>query len=620
MVNFKKLFFLSFLFLFIFSADFSLDQISNGMSKEEIAALEEIMKMSPEELAAMEREIQNVLNDLPPEERDKILEEAARFEEQLISNIKDNSFLNQDLTNKKEIPKVSEQPIKNAEPVLKPVNLTLQKELDNLLERILDGFDHLILMVHSSPLLHHNLKLNSQWLKFTEHYHQLYSLINSIFNNKNLQDNLLQTEWETLRNELLVIDKTLQLIAKIEYEDGIDGISRKEVQEIEAILEGDLFRKNTENISWSLKRFIQKYSEETLKKATEQAEAIKKTGEYRFPTSNRSMTSTPKEQKNKSGLANNPNKGFSSSNPTSRMSQPTASSNKPVSPSSDKEKPKSGKKDTKDTTKDTNKDKKDTKSGKKETKDTTKDTKNKKDIKDIKDIKDDKDKDKDIRINQLEKKIAKIVENALDIIKRLESETDESETDDLEKVEIADLNPLRDDLFELQKRLAELIISTEFKDLAKDILKSLSKINTEKLLERFYKYKIDKILDIKSIDFVNDFNTRKKTPNLSADINKHLGLDKVTLLNKLESELVTPELATPDLVAEAKPDLDSKKIVIKDTRDTILTDIVDRLLTLALFMNDNDKDNIKNYKETKQNLINIRTGRINIPEPEHISS
>ena len=111
MVNFKKLFFLSFLFFFIFSADFSsadfssadfsLDQISNGMSKEEIAALEEIMKMSPEDLAAMEKEIQNVLNDLPPEERDEILKEAARFEEQLISNIKDNSFLNPDLTNKK---------------------------------------------------------------------------------------------------------------------------------------------------------------------------------------------------------------------------------------------------------------------------------------------------------------------------------------------------------------------------------------------------------------------------------------------------------------------------------------------------------------------------------------
>ena len=600
MVNFKKLFFLSFLFLFIFSADFSLDQISNGMSKEEIAALEEIMKMSPEELAAMEKEIQNVLNDLPPEERDKILEEAARFEEQLISNIKDNSFLNQDLTNKKEIPKSSEQPIKNAEPNLKPVNLTVQKELDNLLERILDGFDHLILMVHSSPLLHHNLKLNSQWLKFTEHYHQLYSLINSIFNNKNLQNNLLQTEWETLRNELLVIDKTLQLIAKIEYEDGIDGISRKEVQEIEAILEGDLFRKNTENISWSLKRFIQKYSEETLKKATEQAEAIKKTGEYRFPTSNRSMTSTPKEQKNKSGLANNPNKGFSSPNPISRMPQPAANSNKAVSPSLDKEKPKSGKKDTKDTNKDTNKDKKDTKDTTKDTKSGKKETtdRNKKDTKETK--------DKDIRISQLEKKIDKIVENALDIIKKLESKKDDSEQDDSEKVEIADLNPLRDDLFELQKRLAELIISTDFKGLAKDILKSLGKINTEKLLERFYKYKIDKILDIKSIDFVNDFNTRKKTANLSADIDKHLGLDKVTLLNKLESDLVTP-------------DLDSQKTVIKDTRDTILTDIVDRLLTLALFMNDNDKDNIKNYKETKQNLINIRTGRINIPEPEHIS-
>ena len=608
MVNFKKLFFLSFLFLFIFSADFSLDQISNGMSKEEIAALEEIMKMSPEELAAMEKEIQNVLNDLPPEERDKILEEAARFEEQLISNIKDNSFLNQDLTNKKEIPKSSEQPIKNAEPNLKPVNLTVQKELDNLLERILDGFDHLILMVHSSPLLHHNLKLNSQWLKFTEHYHQLYSLINSIFNNKNLQNNLLQTEWETLRNELLVIDKTLQLIAKIEYEDGIDGISRKEVQEIEAILEGDLFRKNTENISWSLKRFIQKYSEETLKKATEQAEAIKKTGEYRFPTSNRSITCTPKEQKNRNNLANNPNKGFSSPNPISRMPQPAANSNKAVSPSLDKEKPKSGKKDTKDTNKDTNKDKKDTKDTTKDTKSGKKETtdRNKKDTKETK--------DKDIRISQLEKKIDKIVENALDIIKKLESKKDDSEQDDSEKVEIADLNPLRDDLFELQKRLAELIISTEFKDLAKDILKSLGKINTEKLLERFYKYKIDKISDIKSIDFVNDFNTRKKTPNLSADIDKHLGLDKVTFLNKLESDLVNP-----DLVVEAKPDLDSKKIVIKDTRDTILTDIVDRLLTLALFMNDNDKDNIKNYKETKQNLINIRTGRINIPEPEHIS-
>ena len=160
MVNFKKLFFLSFLFLFIFSADFSLEQISNGMSKEEIAALEEIMQMSPEDLAAMEKEIQNVLNDLPPEERDEILKEAARFEEQLISNIKDNSFLNPDLTNKKDIPKISEQPIKNAEPVLKPVNLTVQKELDNLLERILDGFDHLILIVHSSPLLNCNLKSN----------------------------------------------------------------------------------------------------------------------------------------------------------------------------------------------------------------------------------------------------------------------------------------------------------------------------------------------------------------------------------------------------------------------------------------------------------------------------
>ena len=313
MVNFKKLFFLSFLFFFIFSADFSsanfsLDQISNGMSKEEIAALEEIMQMSPEDLAAMEKEIQNVLNDLPPEERDKILEEAARFEEQLISNIKDNSFLNPDLTNKKEIPKALEQPIKNAEPVLKPVNLTVQKELDNLLERILDGFDHLILIVHSSPLLNCNLKSNPQWLKFTEHYHQLYSLINSIFNNKNLQNNLLQTEWETLRNELLVIDKTLQLIAKIEYEDYIDGISRVEAQKIEAILEDDLFRKNTENISWSLKRFIQKYSEETLKKANEQAEVMKKTGEYRFPTSNRSMTCTPKEQKNRNNLANNPNR------------------------------------------------------------------------------------------------------------------------------------------------------------------------------------------------------------------------------------------------------------------------------------------------------------------------
>jgi hypothetical protein len=267
-----------------------------NISLEELEAFErELAKMSPEEWEALNSEINNTINSMSEEEREKLFAEAALEAERLEAEF--NTLREQQAPIKAKegiLPERSvDQPKKSKDLVNKPqVNESEKNKYAAILLRLSDNLDDLQLLVAEQPLLKTKLMANGQWLKFMNDYHLMHSLVNSIINNDNLQNNLLLSDWDTLRSELVTWDKGLRLIEDIQFSDDDAGISRAEAEMIDKVL-GDLFTQHSaENLVWSLKRMFTKYAEDELKNLEKLSKDNKQV--YRFPVGRREHTTDTK--------------------------------------------------------------------------------------------------------------------------------------------------------------------------------------------------------------------------------------------------------------------------------------------------------------------------------------
>jgi hypothetical protein len=278
--------------ILLFCSFSCLDAQSLGnISMEELEAFEqELAKMSPEQWQALENEINNTINSMSEEDRQKLFAEAALEAERLEAEY--NAVRNQqpptrpasrdplpDRASFEQAKKTTPAPVK-----LK-VDQTEKSKLAAILLNLSDNLDDLHLLVAEHPLLKTKLATNTNWQKFMNDYYLLHSLINSLINNDYLQDNLLQSDWDTLRAEIVNWDKALQLIEEIQFSDNDAGISRAEATLIEKTLEELLTKHSAENLVWSLKRMFTKYAESEIANL----EKISKDGKtiYRFPEAKR---------------------------------------------------------------------------------------------------------------------------------------------------------------------------------------------------------------------------------------------------------------------------------------------------------------------------------------------
>jgi hypothetical protein len=291
MISFIKLryFFLPILLFCSFSL---LEAQSLGnISMEELEAFEqELAKMSPEQWQALENEINSTINSMSEEDRQKLFAEAALEAERLEAEY--NAVRNQqpptrpasrdplpDRASFEQAKKTTPAPVK-----LK-VDQTEKSKLAGILLNLSDNLDDLHLLVAEQPLLKTKLAVNDKWQKFITDYYLLHSLINSLINNDHLQDNLLQSDWDTLRSEIVNWDKALDLIEEIQLSDNDASLSRSESALIEKTLTDLLTQHSSENLVWSLKRMFTKYAEteiKNLEQLTKDSKAI-----YRFPEARR---------------------------------------------------------------------------------------------------------------------------------------------------------------------------------------------------------------------------------------------------------------------------------------------------------------------------------------------
>ena len=291
MISFIKLryFFLPILLFCSFSL---LEAQSLGnISMEELEAFEqELAKMSPEQWQALENEINSTINSMSEEDRQKLFAEAALEAERLEAEY--NAVRSQQPptrpVNKDTLPdKVNLDQNKKSSPapVKLKVDQTEKSKLAGILLNLSDNLDDLHLLVAEQPLLKTKLAVNDKWQKFITDYYLLHSLINSLINNDHLQDNLLQSDWDTLRSEIVNWDKALDLIEEIQLSDNDASLSRSESALIEKTLTDLLTQHSSENLVWSLKRMFTKYAEteiKNLEQLTKDSKAI-----YRFPEARR---------------------------------------------------------------------------------------------------------------------------------------------------------------------------------------------------------------------------------------------------------------------------------------------------------------------------------------------
>lgn len=290
MISFTKL--KSFLHILLFCSFAWLQAQSLGnISMSELEAFEqELAKMSPEQWQALENEINNTINSMSEEDRQKLFAEAALEAERLEAEY--NSMRSQQPparpVNNDTLPdKVNLDQTKKSSPapVKLKVDQTEKSKFAAILLNLSDNLDDLHLLVAEQPLLKTKLSTNDKWQKFMNDYYLLHSLVNSLINNDHLQDNLLQSEWDNLRSEIVAWDKALEYIEEIQLSDNDVSLSRSESDLVEKTLTNLLTQHSAENLVWSLKRMFTKYSETEIKNL----EKLNKDNKtiYRFPEAKR---------------------------------------------------------------------------------------------------------------------------------------------------------------------------------------------------------------------------------------------------------------------------------------------------------------------------------------------
>lgn len=566
----------------LFAGDLSL----NNISSDEWAALQaleaEISKMSPEELAAIEAEIEQALNEMPQDQRDKILAEAARFEEQLLEAYNQPPQIPQQVTPSQPAPKKDT-------PKTQPIDQTKHDRVTHILQKLSRNLDELQLLVANSPVLKSKLDFDLQWLQFADQQHLLQSLVKSTAKNKTLLEHLTQTEWETLQKELSAWGNGLEQVLLQPMLDGDAMLSRQEAEAAHNLLSQLLNNYSAENTVWSLKRLFQKYADDELKRV-EKAEAERaKKAPYHFPQARRDVTvdtravpSRPKKVPTKGGAAYVPSASASSGL--------------------------SGQKGTEDAATPEAKKDKDKKKGDKKKKDKDKD-KDKKDEKDkkSKDGKKKDDKKKDVRtalwpktLKKLQDSI-KMAEKIVPKLKQLDGSAKMfSRADKLEIV--PELVQLRSQIANSQRALLDFIDNGKINNIAKGDFSKLVGYEEKKdekdkkpnqltkLALEFAELKLLYSIDIKSHEQVLAYNSR-----IDSDPS---GKGKVANWRVLPGGL-------PQLTRAAK-NID----VINDISN-LIADIADRLLTMAALVEDADAK-----KEALEMLSKVRGLEIKAPEKD----
>lgn len=288
-IKFKFLFRPICVFILIYTCFIAAPTLSN-ISLEELEAFEqELAKMSPEEWDALNNEINNTINNMSEEERQKLFAEAALEAERL-----ENEFRSmreqKDLNSPQVIPKDLPTPKKTVDNLPKP-NINQSEKNKNLenLNNFSNNLDYLQLIASSNPLLRNKLECNSLWINFLNDYYLLHSMINGLINNSDLQDNLLMSEWDNLRADIIKWNNALNLIHEVQCSDGDKDISDAEAEVIFSFIKKLLTNNSTETLTWSLKRMMQKYAEEEFQKIEKFNKDNKQV--YRFPTSKKDSTS-----------------------------------------------------------------------------------------------------------------------------------------------------------------------------------------------------------------------------------------------------------------------------------------------------------------------------------------
>lgn len=271
MISFKKLKYLFFpLLIFLFLPSRILSGAMPNISLEELEAFEqELAKMTPAEWEALNNEINNTINNMSEEERQQLFADAALEAERLESEFKTLRQAEQPKTQESFKPEANSPVSAKKSTVVKDKPKVNQSEkIKNLeiLTNLSDNLDYLQLVVSSSPLVKVKLESNTLWTKFLNDYYLLHSMINAFINNGSLQESLLLSEWDNLRADIIKWNNSLNLIRDIQYSDNDDDISRSESDVIVSFIDKLLSNNSPEKLTWSLKRMMQKYSEEEFQK------------------------------------------------------------------------------------------------------------------------------------------------------------------------------------------------------------------------------------------------------------------------------------------------------------------------------------------------------------------
>ena len=271
MISFKRLKYLLLpLLFFLFFPSRILSGAMPNISLEELEAFEqELAKMTPAEWEALNNEINNTINNMSEEERQQLFADAALEAERLESEFKTLRQAEQPKTQESFKPEANSPVSAKKSTVVKDKPKVNQSEkIKNLeiLTNLSDNLDYLQLVVSSSPLVKVKLESNTLWTKFLNDYYLLHSMINALINNSSLQESLLLSEWDNLRADIIKWNNSLNLIRDIQYSDNDDDISRSESDVIVSFIDKLLSNNSPEKLTWSLKRMMQKYSEEEFQK------------------------------------------------------------------------------------------------------------------------------------------------------------------------------------------------------------------------------------------------------------------------------------------------------------------------------------------------------------------
>lgn len=283
----------------------SMDQISQD--EMDLAKLtEDLMgSMTPEQRAEVDQELARFMA-LPEDQQGEYLEN--KFKELSVDLEKAEALQKEE---QPEIPEFQEEvkfEKKEVKPLLK-IELTKVKQVQNSLKKIIIHVQPLILKTKVLPQVSKDFKIEQDWLSLTDSLVELNSFAKVISNKENLINLLASEEFLLLRDQLknianileeneskIIVPDTAGLTINYDEEDAQEStkIIQTAQNKLNLFIPKLKILVEDDQILWGLRRLLQKYAPEELKKVEAEKKVEKKFIADFKPGKETPSTATPK--------------------------------------------------------------------------------------------------------------------------------------------------------------------------------------------------------------------------------------------------------------------------------------------------------------------------------------